>query len=175
MPRWRKKFPWTVVHLGKFPSVPSGPVPSGCSGCVPFVSPHSATAVAPVERNVLCERFAPWLNPDSITAFPSRRISSHPSTVAFFVPAKKSAADRCNAQSPPLGTPCGSRNVSAAPVKVSDENVTPVTGAACVPRSSKSVFSTECSRDDAAGGGCVRVELQFGSPAQSSVAVPETK
>lgn len=37
MPRWRTKLACTTVYRGKLPAVPSGPVPEGCSGCVPLV------------------------------------------------------------------------------------------------------------------------------------------
>ena len=48
IPSWWIKLEATRVFCGKFPPVPSGPVPGGCSGWVPVVLPQSAIAVAPV-------------------------------------------------------------------------------------------------------------------------------
>ena len=91
---------------------------------------EDAMAEAPVLRNVLRAMVAARLKPESMRALPSRRMRSLSESVALIVPSKKMAALCYSAQSPPDGTPCGSMNVSAVPVKVMPESVMPLTGRA---------------------------------------------
>ena len=74
--------------------------------------PHAYTAVSPVHANSLRATVALRWYPSSPTPLPSHRVKRLSATARRSVPAAEIAAERCSAQSPPLGMPCGSRYLS---------------------------------------------------------------